>query len=133
MAVSNDAPALDMAYKLVEYAGTARTKFSPEKVLLPGRKQVFRKVQDGFLVSDVLGCWDEELDGQGLLRPVMRQGQRLADVALSLQEIREYARRQLAILPPRLASIDHADPPFQAEVSEALQDKLQLLWKKGPR
>jgi nicotinate phosphoribosyltransferase len=35
-------PFLDAAYKLVEYAGTPRMKFSTAKTTLPGRKQVFR-------------------------------------------------------------------------------------------
>jgi nicotinate phosphoribosyltransferase len=42
MVVSGDAPSLDIAYKLVEYAGTPRIKTSANKVTLPGRKQVFR-------------------------------------------------------------------------------------------
>ena len=42
MAVSADAPALDVAYKLVEYRGEPRLKTSTEKVTLPGSKQVFR-------------------------------------------------------------------------------------------
>ena len=42
MSVSADAPALDIAYKLVAYAGIGRTKLSAGKRILPGRKQVFR-------------------------------------------------------------------------------------------
>jgi nicotinate phosphoribosyltransferase len=47
MGVSDDAPSLDMAYKLVSYAGRGCIKLSPGKALLPGRKQVFRREQDG--------------------------------------------------------------------------------------
>ena len=42
MGVSEDAPAIDLAYKLTEYAGVGRRKLSPDKATLPGRKQVFR-------------------------------------------------------------------------------------------
>jgi nicotinate phosphoribosyltransferase len=42
MGVSSDAPSLDMAYKLTEYAGRVRLKLAPGKRILPGRKQVFR-------------------------------------------------------------------------------------------
>ncbi len=40
-------PALDMAHKLVAYDGSGRTKFSSGKVIYPGRKQVFRKLEHG--------------------------------------------------------------------------------------
>src|SRR5206468_4255716 len=43
MATSADAPFLDTAYKLVEYAGVARMKHSQDKTTLPGRKQIFRE------------------------------------------------------------------------------------------
>ena len=47
MSVSSDAPALDIAYKLPEYAGRGRMKLSARKGTLPGRKQVFRRTADG--------------------------------------------------------------------------------------
>ena len=39
---SIDAPSLDCAYKLQEYAGKPRRKLSEGKVTWPGRKQVWR-------------------------------------------------------------------------------------------
>ena len=86
MAVSEDAPSLDMAYKLVEYAGRPRMKLSTKKVLYPGRKQVFRVVEDGRMVRDVIGLHDEILEGEPLLRPVMRGGVRLAAGRVDLGE-----------------------------------------------
>ena len=47
MGVSRDAPALDIAYKLVEDAGRGRMKLSSGKAVLPGRKQIFRVEHDG--------------------------------------------------------------------------------------
>ena len=47
MSVSADAPCLDIAYKLTEYAGVGRTKLSSLKSTMPGRKQVFRQEIDG--------------------------------------------------------------------------------------
>ena len=41
--VSADAPYLDCAYKLEEYAGQPRRKHSEGKATWPGRKQVFRE------------------------------------------------------------------------------------------
>jgi nicotinate phosphoribosyltransferase len=40
---SADAPYLDCAYKLQEYAGQARRKRSTGKATWPGRKQVYRR------------------------------------------------------------------------------------------
>ena len=59
MGVSADAPSLDSAYKLVEYAGRPVRKLSPGKATLPGRKQVWRRTPIGV---DVLGLRDEPHD-----------------------------------------------------------------------
>jgi nicotinate phosphoribosyltransferase len=63
MAVSADAPALDVAYKLVEYRNEPRLKTSTEKVTLPGRKQVFRAYNAaGGLDADLVGLFEESPD-----------------------------------------------------------------------
>ena len=67
LVVAEDAPALDMAYKLVEYDGAGRTKFSSGKVIYPGRKQVFRRVDDGVFVGDTLGKPGERVDGEPII------------------------------------------------------------------
>jgi len=54
LAVMADAPELDMAHKLVEYAGKGRLKLSAKRVLYPGRKQVFRQFENGRMVEDVI-------------------------------------------------------------------------------
>jgi nicotinate phosphoribosyltransferase len=60
MVVSADAPALDVAYKLVEYRGEPRLKTSTEKLTLPGRKQVFRALDDaGGFYADLIGLFEE--------------------------------------------------------------------------
>jgi nicotinate phosphoribosyltransferase len=60
MGVSADAPSLDMAYKLVEYAGTPRLKLSTKKVSLLGRKQIFRVMDAaGHYESDIIALRDE--------------------------------------------------------------------------
>ena len=73
MDTSADAPYLDCAYKLVEYAGKARRKRSEGKALWPGRKQVYRSYDHaGFMVGDVLSLEDDKLQGEALIRPVMK-------------------------------------------------------------
>lgn len=60
LVVSLDAPALDLTYKLVEYAGRPRFKSSPGKGSLPGRKQVFRAWQhSGQFYADLIGLIEE--------------------------------------------------------------------------
>lgn len=121
MAVSRDAPALDMAYKLTSYAGAGRLKLSTGKKILPGRKQVFRLERGGEAVRDVIARHDEELPGRPLLEPVMRGGRRLVAGRRSLEEARRYAREQIAALPPRLRALEPARPPYRVDVSDALQ------------
>lgn len=58
--VSDDAPALDVTYKLVEYRGAARLKLSRDKQSLPGRKQVFRALDErGRCYADRIGLAEE--------------------------------------------------------------------------
>ena len=75
--VSADAPSLDTAYKLVEYAGRPVMKLSPGKETLPGPKQVYRAdMEDG----DVLATRTEPPPPgySPLLTQVMRSGERSA-------------------------------------------------------
>jgi nicotinate phosphoribosyltransferase len=120
MGVSLDAPALDIAYKLVAYAGRGRLKLSAGKPVLPGRKQVFRREANGRAVGDVIGRSDEELPGRPLLRPVMRAGRRLPEAAATLEESRRHAREELARLPEALHALAPAQPPYPVTVSAAL-------------
>jgi len=79
MGVSADAPWLDMAYKLVHYAGEPIMKLSPGKASLPGAKQVYRFRAGGRLDRDVLALRGEDVPGgEALLQPVMAEGRRLA-------------------------------------------------------
>ena len=122
MGVSSDAPSLDTAYKLTEYAGRGRTKLSPGKDILPGRKQVFRFFDDdGVAMHDVIARADERLPATPLLRPVMRGGERLPDGDVSLEASRVYAAQQRDRLPARIRALEPADPPYEVEVSNALR------------
>ena len=120
LGVSADAPALDMVYKLVEYAGLARTKLSTDKHLLGGRKQVFR-----CSAGDVIARAEERHEGRRLLIPVMRDGRRLVDE--SLETIRERARREIGLLPNRCRSLEPMSPPYLVEVSAALNEEQRRL------
>jgi len=120
MGLSRDAPGLDIAYKLVEYAGRPRLKLSPGKVLLPGRKQVFRVERDGVAEYDVIGRRDEDPSGRPLLRPVMADGQRLVEGRVSMEDARIRAQHEVARLPPRIRRLDPTEQPYAVGTSAAL-------------
>ena len=121
MGVSRDAPSLDIAYKLVEYAGRGRMKLSTGKELLPGRKQIFRVERDGTADHDILGLRDEESCGRPLLQRVMAGGHRCDAGRVALAEARAHARAELDRLPPRLSALSPANPPYAVELSPGLQ------------
>jgi nicotinate phosphoribosyltransferase len=132
MGVSDDVPYFDMAYKLVEYAGSPRTKLSPHKSILPGRKQVFRRVREGEARGDAVVRHDEAPEGRPLLRPVMRGGRRLA-AADTLLAARSRAARELGELPARIRGLAAAEPPYPVEVSAALAAEHELLSRRLSR
>jgi nicotinate phosphoribosyltransferase len=120
MGVSADAPALDIAYKLTEYDGIGRMKLSAGKATLPGRKQVYRRSENGLYVGDVIARSTETLAGAPLLGCVMRGGVRLAGRAASLDSARTRTRDSLASLPPELLSLTAA-PPYSVGISAELK------------
>jgi len=101
LTTSSDAPALDCAYKLQEYAGIPRRKKSVGKATWPGRRQVWRSFGGDEMTGDVLALQDDHQAGEPLLIPVVRHGQRLA-APPTLADIRQKAARGLAQLPEPL-------------------------------
>ena len=99
MGVASDAPSLDIAYKLCEYGGRGRTKLSKDKPIFPGRKQVFRREQNGQSTGDVIARFREDLDGRPLLRLVLQAGKRTYDGADDLQSARHRNRSRGPSLP----------------------------------
>lgn len=119
--VSADAPALDMAYKLEEYAGTPRRKRSPGKLTWPGTKQVWRRRgADGRLAGDTLALAEEVHPGEPLLREIMREGRRLGEPP-SLVAAREHCRARVAELPDALRLLEDGPAPYPLMISEPLQ------------
>jgi nicotinate phosphoribosyltransferase len=121
MGVSQDAPGLDIAYKLCAYGGHGRLKLSTGKPVLPGRKQVFRIEQAGRAVRDVIGRAEESLPGRPLLRPVMRGGRRLPEGTVDLQAARQLAQDETARLPEAIRAIPPAEQRYPVKVSAALR------------
>jgi nicotinate phosphoribosyltransferase len=122
LVTSQDAPALDCAYKLQAYGGEPRRKRSERKATWPGAKQVFRRLDgEGRMEGDVVSVATSGQPGLSLLKPVMRQGRRVSTPP-SLAEIRAHAAAQLASLPePLRRPDDAAGQAYAVEIAPALR------------
>jgi len=131
--VSDDAPALDMAYKLQEYAGKPRRKRSPGKITWPGTRHVFReRGKTGEIVGDRIALDGERDPGEPLLTETMRDGRRVAQ-GPTLEQIRELCSRELQALPPALRDLGDTpeSAPFPVRISEALQKLVAAMDADG--
>ncbi len=135
LTTSADAPHLDCAYKLEEYAGIARRKRSKGKATWPGRKQIYRRHDaDGRMAGDVLTLEDDTQEGEALIRPVMRAGRRLG-APESLAAVRERAADQLSRLPEPLKRLE-VSSPYAVKISprlRALADEVDLSTGGGAK
>ena len=125
LAVVADAPDLDMAYKLVEYSGKGRLKLSTKKLLYPGRKQVFRRIDGGRMAADVIGRFDEPLASEPILKPLMLRGQPAARVELA--ESRRRLQCEWQQLPDHLRALHSVPPPYPVSFSEQLNADLAAV------
>lgn len=121
-----DAPYLDCAYKLEEYAGRPRRKRSEGKATWPGKKQVYRSyAPNGAMRGDVVRLASEPASGEPLLVPVMRGGRRVHP-AERLEVIRRRAARSLAALPAHLRALS-VEPAYPVRISAGLQHAAREL------
>ncbi len=127
LTTSGDAPALDSAYKLQEYAGVPRRKRSEGKMTWPGRKQVWRSYDaDGVMTGDVLSTEEGGREGEPLIRPVMECGRRL-EPAPGMDAVRQHAAAGLACLPRSLRTLEKSDYPVR------VADPLRRLAEEADR
>jgi nicotinate phosphoribosyltransferase len=97
------APTAGLVYKLVDVDGLPVAKRSEHKATQGGRKQAFRTYKpSGTAVEEVVVAaptrWDPPADARPLQRPLIRSGERVADLP-DLDESREHLRRALVSLP----------------------------------
>jgi nicotinate phosphoribosyltransferase len=108
---SIDAPALGGVYKLVEVTEEGRMrlvmKTSTGKATWPGRKQIWRVMENARAVRDVVALHDEPpMEGaRALLERVMADGARTSR-PLPLAAVRASCLDRVAELPPDLRRID---------------------------
>lgn len=128
LAVIADAPELDMAYKLVEYAGKGRLKLSTKKLLYPGRKQVYRQIDSGKMTGDVIVRSDEAPGVELLLKPLMLRGQ--PAIQVKLEESRKRLQGELQLLPEHLRKLEIASTQYPVTFSEQLQADLDHMRRR---
>ncbi|MGD9535706.1 MAG: nicotinate phosphoribosyltransferase [Alphaproteobacteria bacterium] len=120
LTTSADAPYLDCAYKLQEYAGQARRKRSAGKATWPGRKQVYRRFDGaGRMLGDVVTLETDEREGQKLIEPVMAAGRRLHP-SPNLAQVRQRAAASLDALPAPLRGLE-GGAAYPVEIGAALR------------
>ena len=120
LTTSQDAPALDCAYKLQDYAGRPRRKRSTGKATWPGRKQVYRTVgSDGRLAGDRVTLEGDAQPGEPLIARVMADGRRLAPPP-DLAATRAHAAAELQRLPEPLRRLE-SEPAYPVTISPALR------------
>jgi nicotinate phosphoribosyltransferase len=128
MGVSEDAPALDIAYKLAAYAGTGRLKLSSGKATLPCRKQIFRSFTPrGRATGDVIAKFEEKCSGERLLQLVMQAGKRIGPGLEPLEASRKRAQQSIAQLPSEVRALTAAEPPYPVKVSKSLSEARQSV------
>ncbi|WP_024298767.1 nicotinate phosphoribosyltransferase [Methylomicrobium lacus] len=123
---SEDAPYLDCAYKLQEYAGIPRRKRSEGKATWPGTKQVYRRFDaDGKLAGDTITLADASCEGKPLLKAIMQEG-KLVEPLPALEQSRAYAKEQLSRLPDGLRVLKNA-PVYPVHFSPELRELTERM------
>ena len=122
LTTSSDAPTLGGVYKLVQSNGRPVMKAAGVKSNLPGCHQVFRTTASA---ADTIGLEDEDLPGERLLQPVIREGRLIAPLP-ALADVRRRAAAQIAGLPAEVRAL--RDPqelrPALSALLSALEEEM---------
>jgi nicotinate phosphoribosyltransferase len=128
---SSDAPALDCAYKLQEYAGRPRFKLSEGKATWPGIKQVYRAYDSaGKMTCDTLTLKGEAEVRNALIQPFMRAGKRLRS-ARRLEEARRFVAAEVNSLPAALRRLEPSEP-YPVKISPSLKTLARTVAGRQP-
>jgi len=125
LAVCVDAPALDVAYKLVSLDGRPVMKLSHGKETLPGSKQVWRRTGEAWAGGDLVALRDEPPPeaAEPLLARVMSGGRRGASEPLG--ELRGRVEAARALIPAALRGLQAQSTPARiSDGLEALRDRV---------
>ncbi len=133
MSTSSDRPYVDMVYKLagkIENGVFVPTmKLSKGKITLPGKKQIFRQIDETMRYSkDIIGLEDEEIEGSSLLAQVMKRGEITYELP-ALKEIRESTLKNLSRLPEQYKML-RSPRKYPVELSTGLKKMLSQLLRQ---
>ncbi|MEG4318417.1 MULTISPECIES: nicotinate phosphoribosyltransferase [unclassified Microcoleus] len=110
-------------YKLVEIDGMPVMKEASGKVTYPGRKQIFRHIQNGAMLGDCLGLSGETIHNSDthlpLMQLVVKEGKRVQGPE-SLEAIAKRTAASVASLPAQTRQLDNPISP-PVEISRDLQ------------
>lgn len=122
MGVSADIPYLDMAYKLVKYAGKPVLKMSPGKKTLASDKQIFRFVSsEGKLEKDIISLREEEQKGgEKLLKKRMEKGSPVKEFP-SLSQIQKVFLDEFSRLDSKYKSLEKVEEEYPVYLSPELK------------
>jgi nicotinate phosphoribosyltransferase len=130
LVTSYDDPALSGVYKMVETTIDGKNlptaKISPGKVSYPGRKQIYRYVQNSYYSHDVICHADEppQTGGIPLLQQYIRNGQLVKDLP-AISQLRQYCKAECDYLPPafhRLSAVEDYPVVFSQRLQQQLAD-----------
>ncbi len=118
-------------YKLVEIAGIPVMKEASGKVTYPGRKQIFRHIENGEILGDCLGLSGETIKNCDscipLMNLVVKEGKRVQNQE-SLDDIAKRTAASVASLRPETRQLDNPISP-PVEISTDLQTLTQKTKK----
>ncbi len=127
LGTSADAPSLGAVYKLVDGARGPVMKHSPDKVSLPGIKQVYREERGGVSFADTIALAGEPgVAGRPLLEPVMASGERLAPPE-PLAALRDRRAAAVARLPRPVRAFDAPADTYPVRFSPGLASLIEEL------
>ncbi len=118
-------------YKLVEIDGIPVMKEASGKVTYPGRKQIFRHIENGEILGDCLGLSGENFKNFDsyipLMNLVVKEGKRVQNQE-SLDDIAKRTAASVASLRPETRQLDNPISP-SVEISTDLQSLTQKTKK----
>jgi nicotinate phosphoribosyltransferase len=132
MTVSDDAPSLDMVYKLVRFQGRDVLKLSEGKRTWPGAKQIYRSHgRDGKFTGDLIAGAEEPAprDAVPLLETVL-EGGHIGRLHPSLPQIQAHCAAQIARLPDGSKRLKEPDA-YPVRYSDRLVAKQKELEREA--
>ena len=117
-------------YKLVEIDDIPTMKQSSHKMTYPGRKQIFRRYDQGIIKSDRLGLANEATEaGETPLLELVMKGGKTVQESEGLDQIRERVKTSVNHLPKVTRELTKPNP-IEVNISEPLDRLRQSLIKK---